>query len=535
MKAYDEKPSVEQKTATHKIPKKIHLFWTGSVLPDREVNNLLSFLNNLPDSEWKVYVWLTNFNDLFKARYFRDLPDNQLPSTLEVKNINELLEDSVIYQLIKKFPTNDGLFSFYRVKEIIRRELCGLGNFAASKDGLAHLIIFVLGGYFFDFDYKAVGMISEPRHAPLGFLVDYENFATGVAAERGSSFSADCLSFLVANYTLLPHTIEDETGFYKGHPSPLFFETQYIRDRSHGIHRTSLTLKTSGAIIANACQQLLDKKKAQHFPAHAFRLCTDFIHATESELAMGVKTHSDQDGNWRSKKKFRSFDDSTIKYHEPKERPDTLLHLACKEGNTDRVRQLLGPRESRHINTRTGDGITPLFLACQRGDEGIVRELIRHPELDVDKAVTNRGVSPLGIAIQQGHEDIVKLILQEELLCPVDMGQSQNNLLIQACESENTKNRPGIFRSLLAYNSLLIFERNDGEYMPIEVAFIYDNMTAISEILSYGREQGLDAKDFIPEGLFEWIENKSALVKSLPPDLYEYLTQALEPASCRPS
>lgn len=293
------------------IPHTINLFWTGSTIPDEEAGNLISFLNNLPDSSWKVNLWLTNFQDLYNAKYFKTLDGKQLPKPLVLKNVNDLLNDKNLFKKLEKMlPIYNTLYPFKRAKNIIRQELIGLGNVAAAKDALVPLILFSEGGYYFDFDSKAINKIKMPSTARYGFLLPNKGkIVAALASERNHPFCALSLTYLIAYYTGLPKTEK-----LKFATSSKFIDIQYLRNIKDKEKRSQEIINTSGKILFSAYKEWL--KELEHDPVYllSLNLETPFPLIDHTTLAMNIKSNLKRDGSWREPKQFKSFSDENISH-----------------------------------------------------------------------------------------------------------------------------------------------------------------------------------------------------------------------------
>ena len=84
----------------------------------------------------------------------------------------------------------------------------------------------------------------------------------------------------------------------------------------------------------------------------------------------------------------------------------TPLYLACESGHTQVVAALL--EQGAIVGIRTSDGLTPLFMACKHGYKVIVEMLLKK---GADRTVACNGQQPWFIAAKNGHLEVLKLFL----------------------------------------------------------------------------------------------------------------------------
>lgn len=103
--------------------------------------------------------------------------------------------------------------------------------------------------------------------------------------------------------------------------------------------------------------------------------------------------------------------DDQLSDEEKREALQGLLHLACSNGEIDRVRRLVTGKAKEYIDVDAVDaeGTPPLVYASCFGHEEVVAALIE-AGADVDKQDRNRW-SPLMWAMTNRHKNIVKLLL----------------------------------------------------------------------------------------------------------------------------
>lgn len=84
---------------------------------------------------------------------------------------------------------------------------------------------------------------------------------------------------------------------------------------------------------------------------------------------------------------------------------DTLLHIACENGDDSMVALLID--NGIDLDVANKHGLTPLHVAAKHGHIDVVRALCV-AGCDVDK--TNRGIRADVTAIKHGHSDIASLL-----------------------------------------------------------------------------------------------------------------------------
>jgi len=93
-------------------------------------------------------------------------------------------------------------------------------------------------------------------------------------------------------------------------------------------------------------------------------------------------------------------------------KPDLTLHEACAVGAVDAVKQMIGSRGRRAIDTHALDGFTPLSLACFFGHPEIAAYLVDQGA-NVNLAATNpMKVAPLHAAAAARQPAIVSILVK---------------------------------------------------------------------------------------------------------------------------
>ncbi|XP_016093760.1 SMC5-SMC6 complex localization factor protein 1 [Sinocyclocheilus grahami] len=97
-------------------------------------------------------------------------------------------------------------------------------------------------------------------------------------------------------------------------------------------------------------------------------------------------------------------------YHRVNAAGETLLHLACKKNQVERLLRILSV-PGTDVNIKDHAGWTPLHEACNHGSMECVQALLQHcPNLQLGSQV--QGVSPLHDALLNQHMHIAKMLLQ---------------------------------------------------------------------------------------------------------------------------
>ena len=92
--------------------------------------------------------------------------------------------------------------------------------------------------------------------------------------------------------------------------------------------------------------------------------------------------------------------------------PDLTLHEACAAGVAGVVKEMIGGRGSKVIDTHAGDGFTPLALACFFGHPEIAAYLVDQGA-NVNLAAANpMRVAPLHAATAARQPAIVRMLIQ---------------------------------------------------------------------------------------------------------------------------
>lgn len=276
------------------IPKIIHLFWSGKSLNDQDSDNVISFLNHLND-EWKLFLWLTDQKCLDQSKYFKSsntiTGSQQLPKQLIIMDTQAFLAHPNIDSSDENQENYKALFA--TAKLLISRELIGLGNPAAAKDGIVPAILYQYGGYYFDIDAMATNKISAPVNVKYGVATVFSGTApVALAAEKGHIFCILALESLIEHYQSVPSILklkQEELLSRESieHYSPTFFNLQTLRNRKEPL-RNIMNCITSGGIIRSAFLKFA--KAHGKSPADPqFQSDMNFKMLKADELCMGIK------------------------------------------------------------------------------------------------------------------------------------------------------------------------------------------------------------------------------------------------------
>ena len=95
----------------------------------------------------------------------------------------------------------------------------------------------------------------------------------------------------------------------------------------------------------------------------------------------------------------------------------SLLHLACKQGDVRLVRSLM---LDGNVTARDNQGLSLLHIACKLGDVSLVRTLMLDGKADTT-ARDNEGNTPFDMAVGNSREEVA-LVLMNEFHCDTKGG-----------------------------------------------------------------------------------------------------------------
>ncbi|XP_019098889.1 PREDICTED: ankyrin repeat-containing protein At5g02620-like isoform X2 [Camelina sativa] len=111
-------------------------------------------------------------------------------------------------------------------------------------------------------------------------------------------------------------------------------------------------------------------------------------------------------------------------------REDTLLHSAVRQGNKDKVVEILTQTRESELNELLGkqnqSGETALYVVAEYGDVEIVKEMIKCYDLALVEIKARNGFDAFHIAAKQGHLDVLKVLAEahSELAMTVDLSNT---------------------------------------------------------------------------------------------------------------
>ncbi|WP_419241779.1 ankyrin repeat domain-containing RING finger protein [Cardinium endosymbiont of Nabis limbatus] len=129
-------------------------------------------------------------------------------------------------------------------------------------------------------------------------------------------------------------------------------------------------------------------------------------------------------------------DSHNIIHFKSDEKPD--LHIAVKQGDTNRVKSLLND-PMVNVDQKDSDDNTPLHIAVRLGLLKIVEVLLSAPKIDVN-ATNFHDEKAIYIAYDTGNEEVLALLLKDEKIecnrsCSICLGDDicMNDLHITSC------------------------------------------------------------------------------------------------------
>ena len=212
------------------------------------------------------------------------------------------------------------------------------------------------------------------------------------------------------------------------------------------------------------------------------------------------------------KELFRYFDDKKVDFAQDIEFPDgtiiSLLALACKEGNEEVIKLLLGHNRvdtAKGIQESDGTIISPLTIACKEGNEEVIKLLLGHNRVDTAKGIKYSNgtiISPLIIACKEDNKKVIKLLLGHNRVDTAKGMQESNGTIISpliiACRGGNKEviklllnhERVDTAKGIQGFNGAII--------SPLLSSIQDDNSKAIQLLLNHDRvdtAKGLQESD----------------------------------------
>jgi mannosyltransferase OCH1-like enzyme len=150
----------------HKIPKQLHFIWIGSKIPQKYIDNIITYITN--NKEYIINIWLDD-NTLLQ-----EIPDNLIPYKDNVKlhNVNEI-------SLINK--------KGFEIME----------NYGGKADILRYEIIFNYGGMYIDVDSVSKKIFDDNFTKPF-VAINIESYKNLSNAQFGFCKGSPFLDFVIS-------------------------------------------------------------------------------------------------------------------------------------------------------------------------------------------------------------------------------------------------------------------------------------------------------------------------------------------------
>ena len=208
------------------------------------------------------------------------------------------------------------------------------------------------------------------------------------------------------------------------------------------------------------------------------------------------------------KELFRYFDDKKVDFAQDIEFPDgtiiSLLALACKEGNEEVIKLLLGHNRvdtAKGIKYSNGTIISPLIIACKEDNKKVIKLLLGHNRVDTAKGMQESNgtiISPLIIACRGGNKEVIKLLLNHERVDTAKGIQGFNGAIISPLLSSIQDDNSKAIQLLLNHDRVDTakgLQESDGTiFSPLLIACKKDNEEVIKLLVNHDRVDVNDGK-----------------------------------------
>ncbi|KAL8318557.1 hypothetical protein RB597_005710 [Gaeumannomyces tritici] len=166
----------------------------------------------------------------------------------------------------------------------------------------------------------------------------------------------------------------------------------------------------------------------------------------------------------------------------------TPLSRAAVNGHEAVVKQLLATG-SVDVDSKDNSGQTPLSLAAGRGHEAVVKQLLATGSVDVDSK-DNYGQTPLSLAAEYGHEAVVKQLLATG---SVDVDSKDNDGRTPLSLAAR-RGHEAVVKQLLATGSVDVDSKDDNGWTPLSWAAVNGHEAVVKQLLATGSVD-VDSKD----------------------------------------
>ncbi|KLU88157.1 hypothetical protein MAPG_07144 [Magnaporthiopsis poae ATCC 64411] len=143
------------------------------------------------------------------------------------------------------------------------------------------------------------------------------------------------------------------------------------------------------------------------------------------------------------------------------------------------------------IDTKDGNGRTPLSLAAGSGHEAVVKQLLATGSVDVDSKDNMYGQTPLSWAAESGHEAVVKQLLATG---SVDVDSKDNVYGQTPLSWAAEKGHEAVVKQLLATGSINVDSKDNNGWTPLSWAAERGHEAVVKQLLATG-SVNIDSKD----------------------------------------
>ncbi|WP_353285904.1 ankyrin repeat domain-containing protein [Wolbachia endosymbiont (group A) of Rhorus exstirpatorius] len=162
----------------------------------------------------------------------------------------------------------------------------------------------------------------------------------------------------------------------------------------------------------------------------------DYLKKSNSEVPkiLGEVQHIEQDQKFSDLKRHRRFDSDNER------EKNTELFSAIRNGNLQKVQELLKAGVKANIIDKNNKDNTPLHYAVEKDKKEIAEELLQEWKPDIN-AKNNKGDTPLHIAVSKVNKELVQLLLSKQAKTDIknDAGKTPLSLATDIDDSNPNK------------------------------------------------------------------------------------------------